>query len=58
MTHNLKQYAIIYGTKCHLYKRDKPKRKQRYTSPRFVDKVWFRTKADALAFKAQYDTVF
>lgn len=53
-THNLKQYAVIIGTKCYLYKRPKTKR-QGYTSPVFVGVEWFRSKREAANFKATYD---
>ena len=53
-THNLKQYAVIIGTKCYLYKRPKTKR-QGYTSPVFIGVKWFRSKAEAVAFKNKYD---
>lgn len=54
-THHLSQYAIPLGRKCLLYKREKPTGKQRYTKPVFIGVQWFKNKAEALGFKAQFD---
>jgi hypothetical protein len=53
-THDKKQYAVVVGRKCLLYKRPKKKGKK-YVSPVPAGVETFRSKAQAEAFKKVYD---
>lgn len=54
-THHLTQYAIPYGRKLQLFKRDK-KPGQKYTAPKLVGVIWKKSKSEAMKFKQQYDS--
>lgn len=53
-THHLTQYAIPYGRKLQFFKRPK-KKGQSYVSPVPAGEKWFKSKAEALKAKQQYD---
>lgn len=54
-THNLTRWATVIGRKAYLYQRPQGKRNKSYTSPIFIGIQWFRSKAEAMAFKLEYD---
>lgn len=54
-THNLEQWVTPLGNKGYLYKRPKLVGKQKYAAPKFIGIRWFRSKAEVLEFKEQYD---
>lgn len=53
-THDKKQYAVVIGRKCYLYRRPK-KKGARYVHPLPAGVESFKSKAEAEAFKRVYD---
>lgn len=53
-THNLSQYAVPIGRKCYLYKRN-IKKSTEYAKPNFIGIKWFRSRAEAERYKAEFD---
>ena len=56
-TSNLSQYAIVINRYADLYVRPQSINKKKYREPIKIERIWFKSKADAIAFKQQYDRI-